>query len=56
MGWRELITDLEDQLTEITGYDQVSLQPNAGSQGELAACWPSAATTCPGAMTSARSA
>ncbi|WP_371875978.1 aminomethyl-transferring glycine dehydrogenase [Pseudarthrobacter sp. SSS035] len=36
VGWRELITDLEDQLTEITGYDQVSLQPNAGSQGELA--------------------
>ncbi|WP_371706777.1 aminomethyl-transferring glycine dehydrogenase [Pseudarthrobacter sp. NIBRBAC000502772] len=36
VGWRELIADLEDQLTEITGYDQVSLQPNAGSQGELA--------------------
>ena len=35
-GWRELITDLEAQLTEITGYDQVSIQPNAGSQGELA--------------------
>ncbi|XAS64657.1 aminomethyl-transferring glycine dehydrogenase [Micrococcaceae bacterium Sec5.8] len=35
-GWRELIEDLEAQLTEITGYDQVSLQPNAGSQGELA--------------------
>ena len=35
-GWRELITDLESQLTEITGYDQVSIQPNAGSQGELA--------------------
>ncbi len=36
VGWRELITDLESQLTEITGYDQVSIQPNAGSQGELA--------------------
>ncbi|WP_442853714.1 aminomethyl-transferring glycine dehydrogenase [Arthrobacter sp. ZBG10] len=35
-GWRELIADLEGQLTEITGYDQVSIQPNAGSQGELA--------------------
>ena len=35
-GWRELIGDLEAQLTEITGYDQVSIQPNAGSQGELA--------------------
>ncbi|MCP2049816.1 UNVERIFIED_ORG: glycine dehydrogenase [Paenarthrobacter nicotinovorans] len=35
-GWRELITGLEAQLTEITGYDQVSIQPNAGSQGELA--------------------
>ncbi|MCA4133800.1 aminomethyl-transferring glycine dehydrogenase [Arthrobacter sp. M4] len=35
-GWRELIADLEAQLTAITGYDQVSIQPNAGSQGELA--------------------
>nr|WP_160667680.1 aminomethyl-transferring glycine dehydrogenase [Pseudarthrobacter sp. ATCC 49987] len=35
-GWRQLIEDLEAQLTEITGYDQVSIQPNAGSQGELA--------------------
>ena len=35
-GWRELIEDLEAELTEITGYDQVSIQPNAGSQGELA--------------------
>ncbi|CAM3328035.1 Glycine dehydrogenase (decarboxylating) [Arthrobacter ulcerisalmonis] len=36
VGWRELITGLEADLAEITGYDQVSLQPNAGSQGELA--------------------
>ena len=36
VGWRELIADLEAQLVEITGYDQVSIQPNAGSQGELA--------------------
>jgi glycine dehydrogenase len=36
VGWRELISGLESDLAEITGYDQVSLQPNAGSQGELA--------------------
>ncbi|WP_423183720.1 aminomethyl-transferring glycine dehydrogenase [Arthrobacter sp. NyZ413] len=36
VGWRELIADLEADLTTITGYDQVSIQPNAGSQGELA--------------------
>ncbi|GAA4284291.1 aminomethyl-transferring glycine dehydrogenase [Brevibacterium daeguense] len=35
-GWRELIGELEDMLVEVTGYDQVSIQPNAGSQGELA--------------------
>ena len=36
VGIRELITDLEGWLCEITGYDAVSLQPNAGSQGEFA--------------------
>jgi glycine dehydrogenase len=35
-GYLELIGNLEDWLAEITGYDRVSLQPNAGSQGELA--------------------
>ncbi|WP_323959848.1 aminomethyl-transferring glycine dehydrogenase [Arthrobacter sp. JZ12] len=35
-GWRELIGDLENRLAEITGYARVSIQPNAGSQGELA--------------------
>ncbi|MBI5340963.1 MAG: aminomethyl-transferring glycine dehydrogenase [Mycolicibacterium rufum] len=35
-GYRELIADLERWLGDITGYDAVSLQPNAGSQGELA--------------------
>ena len=35
-GYRELITELEAWLAEITGYDAVSVQPNAGSQGELA--------------------
>ena len=35
-GYLRLIADLESWLAEITGYDAVSLQPNAGSQGELA--------------------
>jgi glycine dehydrogenase len=35
-GYHRLIDDLETWLAEITGYDAVSLQPNAGSQGELA--------------------
>ncbi len=35
-GLRRLIADLQDWLTAITGYDEVSLQPNAGSQGEYA--------------------
>ena len=35
-GYLELIGDLERFLAEITGYDAVSVQPNAGSQGELA--------------------
>src|SRR5664280_386874 len=34
-GIRLLIKDLEAWLCEITGYDAVTLQPNAGSQGEL---------------------
>ena len=35
-GLRRLIADLEQWLTGITGYDAISLQPNAGSQGEYA--------------------
>ena len=35
-GLRQLIGDLEAWLTQMTGYDAVSLQPNAGSQGEYA--------------------
>ena len=35
-GYRQIIADLERWLAAITGYDAVSLQPNAGSQGELA--------------------
>ncbi|WP_444951729.1 aminomethyl-transferring glycine dehydrogenase [Micromonospora ureilytica] len=36
VGYRELIGQLESWLAEVTGYDAVSVQPNAGSQGELA--------------------
>ncbi|WP_435302739.1 aminomethyl-transferring glycine dehydrogenase [Microbacterium testaceum] len=35
-GYLEMIDQLERWLAEVTGYDAVSLQPNAGSQGELA--------------------
>jgi glycine dehydrogenase len=35
-GYVELIGELESWLAEITGYAKVSVQPNAGSQGELA--------------------
>ena len=35
-GYVTLIDDLERWLCAITGYDAVSLQPNAGSQGEFA--------------------
>jgi glycine dehydrogenase len=36
LGYRQLIGELAADLAELTGYDAVSLQPNAGSQGELA--------------------
>jgi glycine dehydrogenase len=36
VGTRKLISQLSDWLVSITGYDAVSLQPNAGSQGEFA--------------------
>jgi glycine dehydrogenase len=36
LGYAELVGTLESQLAEITGYAAVSVQPNAGSQGELA--------------------
>jgi glycine dehydrogenase len=35
-GYRVLIDQLTGWLAEVTGYDKVSLQPNAGSQGEYA--------------------
>ena len=36
VGIRTVLAELEAMLVEITGYDAVSLQPNAGSQGEFA--------------------
>jgi glycine dehydrogenase len=35
-GYREMIAELEQMLCAVTGYAAVSLQPNAGSQGEYA--------------------
>ncbi len=35
-GYLELIDSLQNWLCDLTGYDAVSIQPNAGSQGELA--------------------
>lgn len=35
-GYREMITNLENWLKEITGFTGVSLQPNSGAQGEYA--------------------
>jgi glycine dehydrogenase len=36
LGYREICEQLEDWLAEITGFAGISLQPNAGSQGEFA--------------------
>jgi glycine dehydrogenase len=35
-GYQQLFEELEEMLAEITGFDAISLQPNAGSQGEYA--------------------
>ena len=35
-GYKKMIDQLSNWLIEVTGYDAVSLQPNAGSQGEFA--------------------
>ncbi|MDP1932233.1 MAG: aminomethyl-transferring glycine dehydrogenase [Gammaproteobacteria bacterium] len=35
-GYRQMISELEDMLAEITGFDAVSMQPNSGAQGEYA--------------------
>jgi glycine dehydrogenase len=34
-GYQEMLTNLENQLTEITGFAATSLQPNSGAQGEF---------------------
>jgi glycine dehydrogenase len=36
IGYQELIQDLTSWLAAVTGYDEVSVQPNGGSQGEFA--------------------
>jgi glycine dehydrogenase len=36
LGYAEAIADLKDKLCEITGYDDFSMQPNSGAQGEYA--------------------
>lgn len=36
VGYREMFAQLETWLAQVTGFDAVSLQPNAGSQGEYA--------------------
>ncbi len=33
-GYQQLFEELEEMLCEVTGFDAISLQPNAGSQGE----------------------
>jgi glycine dehydrogenase len=35
-GYQQLVDDLQRMIAKITGYDAVSIQPNAGSQGEFA--------------------
>ena len=55
-GYRRLTDGLEDMLCRITGFDAVSLQPNAGSQGEYAGLSRSAVTTTAAAIPSAISA
>ena len=36
LGYSKMVRDLEDKLADITGFAGVSIQPNAGSQGEYA--------------------
>jgi glycine dehydrogenase len=35
-GYQQMLAELEHMLKECTGYDAISMQPNAGSQGEYA--------------------
>ena len=36
LGFRQMIDDLSSKLCAMTGYDQMSMQPNSGAQGEYA--------------------
>ncbi len=36
LGYQELVADFSDKLCQITGYDEISMQPNSGAQGEFA--------------------
>ena len=36
VGYREMIQELDDSLSEITGFHKVCMQPNSGAQGEYA--------------------
>ena len=36
IGYQELIKELSDWLIECTGFDNISMQPNSGAQGEYA--------------------
>jgi glycine cleavage system P protein (glycine dehydrogenase) len=36
LGYKQMIDELADWFVELTGYDKISMQPNAGSQGEYA--------------------
>ena len=48
-GYLELIDSLEVRLARLTGYDAVSVQPNAGSRANWRACWRSGRITPPAA-------
>ena len=39
VGYRKLITQLQQMLVTITGYDAVSMQPNSGAQASMPGCW-----------------
>ena len=43
-GYKKLISDLENYLIKITGFDAVSMQPNSGAQGGMQVYWPSTTT------------
>ena len=36
VGYKKMIDELGDWLVELTGYDDISMQPNSGAQGEYA--------------------